>query len=107
MRYNVLLYGATGYSGGLIATEGKERGMSTRDGCNFQMILAARNGTEVRKVAEENRMEYRVFGLDDPGEVSRRLDDIDVVINAAGPFAFTAERLAKAALKAGCHYVDI
>jgi short subunit dehydrogenase-like uncharacterized protein len=81
--------------------------MSRRDGCNFQMILAARNGTEVRKVAEENRMDYRVFGLDDPDEVSRRLDDIDVVINAAGPFKFTAECLTKAALKAGCHYVDI
>jgi short subunit dehydrogenase-like uncharacterized protein len=107
MRYNVLLYGATGYSGGLIATEGKERGMSRRDSCNFQMILAARNRTALWKVAEENGMECRIFGLDDPDEVGEQLGDIDIVINAAGPFAFTAERLAKAAVKAGCHYVDI
>ena len=33
--------------------------------------------------------------------------DVDVVINAAGPFGRTAERLAKAALAARCHYVDI
>ena len=107
MSYNVLLYGATGYSGGLIATEGKERGMSKQDGGNFKMILAARNGTELRRVAEKNCMDYRVFGLDDRHEVRKRLDGIDVVLNAAGPFAFTAERLLNAALAMGCHYVDI
>ena len=54
-------------------------------------------------------MQYRCFGLDDRSEVYRQLEDldVDVVINAAGPFAWTAERLAKAALAASCHYVDI
>ena len=37
----------------------------------------------------------------------RALRDVDLLINAAGPFALTAERLAKDALDAGCHYVDI
>jgi len=52
-------------------------------------------------------MDYRVFGLDDSGEVVQRLAGVDVVLNAAGPFAFTAERLAGAAIRARCHYVDI
>ena len=37
----------------------------------------------------------------------RALRDVDVLINAAGPFAWTAERLAKDALDVNCHYVDI
>jgi short subunit dehydrogenase-like uncharacterized protein len=107
VAYNVLLYGATGFSGGLIAAEGRERGMSRSDGGEFRMVLAARNGAELRTVAKENDMEFRAFALDDPAEIHRRLDGVDVVINAAGPFAFTANALVKAALNVGCHYVDI
>lgn len=105
MSHNILLYGATGYSGRLIAAE-----MALRDeGApgKYQMILGARDADRLETLAEELGMEHRVFGLDDRSEVRRGLRDIDVVINAAGPFAWTAERLAKVALEVECHYVDI
>jgi short subunit dehydrogenase-like uncharacterized protein len=108
MTYNLLLYGATGYTGRLIAAEGQWMGMSRaepRGDC--RMILAARNGAAVSRVARERSMDYRVFSLDNPAAIRRNLDAIDVVINAAGPFKFTAVPLAQAALDAGCHYVDI
>src|SRR5208282_5571212 len=44
---NVLLYGATGFSGGLIAAVGKARGM-TKWGNDFRMTLAARDGAKLR-----------------------------------------------------------
>jgi short subunit dehydrogenase-like uncharacterized protein len=102
-RSNILLYGATGFSGGLIAAEGK----SKHGASDCRMILAARDGARLRAVAEKNAMDFRVFGLDDRSEVRKHLDGVAVVINAAGPFAFTAEPLAIAALESGCHYVDI
>ena len=103
----VLLYGATGYSGRLIAAEGRLRRMA--DGPDFRMILAARDHDNLSQVAKDNGMQCRCFGLDHPDEVLRQLEEleVDVVINAAGPFAWTAERLARAALAARCHYVDI
>jgi short subunit dehydrogenase-like uncharacterized protein len=108
MAYNILLYGATGYSGKLIAVEGKARFMSAQNGgSEYRMILAARDGAQLREIAKKNGMEYRIFGLDNRNEVKKGLESIDVVINAAGPFAFTAEPLAKAALDSRCHYVDI
>jgi short subunit dehydrogenase-like uncharacterized protein len=108
MTHNILLYGATGYSGRLVAAEGKAEGMSAENGQgNCRMILAARDGAQLRVVAKKNGMEFRVFGLDYRNEILDGLDGIDVVINAAGPFAFTAEPLAKAALEMPCHYVDI
>jgi short subunit dehydrogenase-like uncharacterized protein len=58
-------------------------------------------------VARERSMDFRVFSPDNPAAIRRNLDAIDVVINAAGPFKFTAVPLAQAALDAGCHYVDI
>jgi short subunit dehydrogenase-like uncharacterized protein len=108
MWHNILLYGATGYSGRLIAAEGRLTGMSyhaPQGDC--RMILAARSGPGLSRVAIENAMDFRVFSLRDPAAILAGLDGIDVVINAAGPFAFTAVPLAKAAIIAGCHYVDI
>src|SRR5262245_4023283 len=108
MSYTVLLYGATGYSGRLIAAEAARTGANDRsDVPGFRMVLAGRDGREVAKVAEELGMESRVFGIADRREVVRELADVDVVINAAGPFALTANHLAKGSLAAGCHYVDI
>jgi short subunit dehydrogenase-like uncharacterized protein len=107
MIYNVLLYGATGFSGGLIAAEAAARGMSKHGRDDCRMILAARDGARLHAIAKKNDMEFRVFELDDRDEVRKQLNGIEVVINAAGPFAFTAEPLAKAALEARCHYVDI
>ena len=80
MSYSILLYGATGFSGRLIAARGKNMPGDCR------LILAARDGSELRKVADQNNMEFRVFALDDHNEICNHIDDIDVIINAAGPF---------------------
>ena len=105
MVNNILLYGATGYSGRLIASEMKL--VSEAEPGAYRMILAGRDEAHVRKLAKELDMDYRVFGLDDRSAPARELRGQDVVINAAGPFAKTAERLAKVAVDGGCHYVDI
>lgn len=108
MTHTVLLYGATGFSGKRIVAEGHAAGMSRaapKGRC--RMVLAGRDGAAVAQLARHQAMDYRVFGLDDRVEIVRQLHGVDVVLNAAGPFALTADRLAKAALQAGCHYVDI
>jgi short subunit dehydrogenase-like uncharacterized protein len=108
MGYNILLYGATGFSGRLIAAEGKVMNMSgAQGGEEFRMILAARDLKNLRELAKKHSMPFRCFGLGNHALLKQHLEDIHVVINAAGPFAFTAERLARAALEVGCHYVDI
>lgn len=108
MTDTILLYGATGYSGRLIAAEAANPQTSGAPGLpDFRMILAGRDGREVSRLAGEYGMEARVFGLEDRQAVIDRLHDVQVVINAAGPFALTANHLAKAALAANCHYVDI
>ncbi len=108
MSHTILLYGATGFSGRLIAAEGRRMGMANRRGTpEPRMILAGRDGDALEELSEQCGMEYRVFGLDDRRDVRRGLRDVDVLVNAAGPFAWTAQRLVKDALDVGCHYVDI
>jgi short subunit dehydrogenase-like uncharacterized protein len=108
MSHTVLLYGATGFSGSLIAAEARRMGMAGLDGTpEPRMILAGRDGDALARLADEYGMESRVFGLHDDRDVRRGLRDVDVVINAAGPFADTAKPLLEAAIDVACHYVDI
>ncbi len=52
-------------------------------------------------------MPYRVLVLDDPTVLRSALAEVDLVLNAAGPFLHTAAPLAAACLDAGAHYLDI
>jgi short subunit dehydrogenase-like uncharacterized protein len=105
MNYTILLYGATGYSGRMIAAELSNETRKSDDG--VRVILAGRNGRALADLAHELGVDYRTFQLSTRDEVAAKLVDVDLVINAAGPFALTATRLAKAALAADCHYLDI
>src|SRR5215212_7398577 len=101
----ILLYGATGYSGRLIAERARDRWSSGMKG--FRLIVAGRSGAALSDLARPLDVEYRAFPLNDAHRIHAGLEDVWTVINAAGPFGLTAEPLAKAALRAGCHYVDI
>ena len=52
-----MIYGANGYTGRLTAREAVRRGM--------RPILAGRNEAEIRSLAKDLGLEYRVFGLDE------------------------------------------
>lgn len=94
---DILVYGASGYTGQLIATRARQAGID--------LVLAGRSATSVAEVAEDE--ETRVFTLDDPGEVRRGLADVQCVINAAGPFDRTVGPMLDACLKVGAHYLDV
>ncbi len=94
-----LIYGASGYSGSLIAREAVARGQ--------QPVLAGRNAAAVAALAGEMGLEYRAFALDDPGQVVEGIRDMQAVLHCAGPFAHTCRPMADACLQAGVHYLDI
>jgi short subunit dehydrogenase-like uncharacterized protein len=105
MRRNIMLYGATGYSGRLIA--GELARLVEADPSVYRVVLAGRDAERLKSLSAQFGMEYCVFGLQDASAMANALHGADVVVNAAGPCAWTAPKLAGAALKAGCHYVDI
>jgi short subunit dehydrogenase-like uncharacterized protein len=105
MSFRILLYGATGYSGRLIAAEGAAVGMG--GGSGSSMILAGRDNDALAQLGNDLNMDHRAFCLEDNDAVTKALVDVDVIVNAAGPFDRTAPKLAKGALLNGCHYVDI
>jgi short subunit dehydrogenase-like uncharacterized protein len=94
-----MLYGAAGYTGSLIATRAVE--------CGHHPVLVGRGAAAVTALAERLGLPHRVLDWDDPVALQAALGDVDLVLNAAGPFLHTAAPLARACLNARAHYLDI
>jgi short subunit dehydrogenase-like uncharacterized protein len=94
-----MLYGATGYTGRLIAQHALARG--------HRPVLAGRNGSEVAALAKQLGLAHRVFPVDEPVALMSELKGMDLVLNAGGPFLHTATPLAEACIAAGANYLDI
>lgn len=89
-----LIYGATGYTGNLIAREAARRGL--------RPILAGRSADRLESLARELGLEWRAFPLDRPD-----LSGCALVLHCAGPFIETSRPMVDACLEAGVHYLDI
>ncbi|MGM0564809.1 MAG: saccharopine dehydrogenase family protein [Pseudomonadota bacterium] len=99
MAKTLMVYGANGYTGELIAREAARRGLS--------LVIAGRSEVKLRPLAEELNCPLRCFNLEREDAVVEQLEGIDVLIHAAGPFSATAAPMMAACLKAGTHYTDI
>ena len=106
----LMIYGATGYTGRLVAAEAVEVGVWP--------VLAGRDARKLGALADSvgaaaggewpcPPLETRMFDLDDPARIAAALHDIDVVLHCAGPFSRTAPPMFEACLGTGTHYVDI
>jgi len=99
MSGKVLLYGATGYTGRLIAARLARQGV--------KVVVAGRDPERVRAMARSLAVEGRAFSLDLPRHIDAALADVDLVLHAAGPFLETAPAMMSACLRAGAHYLDL
>ncbi len=97
--YDLLIYGAYGYTGELIAQEAQKKGLS--------MLLAGRDAAKTQAIAQKMDCEYRAFALDDKEALQEALAQVKVVLHCAGPFALTAAPMMAACLEAKKHYLDI
>ncbi|HVK11886.1 MAG TPA: saccharopine dehydrogenase NADP-binding domain-containing protein [Gemmataceae bacterium] len=95
----LLIYGATGYTGALIARAAGGRALHP--------VLAGRTAGPLAALAGELALDHRVFGLEAPAAVAAGLRGVRTVLNCAGPFRHTAAPLADACLRAGVNYLDI
>jgi len=79
----ILIYGATGYTGGLVVAAARARGVP--------VVTGGRSGDVERR-----------FPVDAP-----ELHGVTAVLSCAGPFTRTAAPLARACMAAGVHYLDL
>ncbi|MFR9729503.1 saccharopine dehydrogenase family protein [Saccharopolyspora sp. MS10] len=94
-----MIYGATGYTGRLIAERAVDRGQ--------RPVLAGRDPAKVARVATPLGLPQRVFDLRDRAAAEAALADVELVAHCAGPFSATSAPMVSACLATGTHYLDI
>ncbi|MGE5224342.1 MAG: saccharopine dehydrogenase family protein [Omnitrophica WOR_2 bacterium] len=94
-----LLYGSTGYTGNLVASQAVQRGLHP--------ILAGRNAAKVEAQADQLGLDFRVLDLQDLAALERAVGETAAVLLCAGPFTVTSRPVLDACLKTGAHYLDV
>ncbi len=100
----VVLYGASGFSGRLVAEFLREY--------NVPFIAAGRSRVKIEEVLSRvpgiETADYEVAETGNSAEELVKLfSGAKVVCNTVGPFLYHGPRVVEASLKAGCHYLDI
>lgn len=99
MSQRFVIYGATGYTGKLIAEAAAAGAIAP--------LVAGRSEDKLRAVAEPLGLPYRAVSLDDPAGLDALLAEAEVVLHVAGPFSATSRPMADACLRTGTHYLDV
>jgi short subunit dehydrogenase-like uncharacterized protein len=94
----IAVYGATGHTGQFVVHEAQRRGLP--------VVAVGRNAARLDETFP-SAVTRRVAVLDEPASLEQAFAGCAVVINCAGPFLDTAAPVAQAALRAGCHYIDV
>jgi len=96
---DVLLFGATGYTGALTA-----EALSRRD---IDFVVAGRDPAKLEAVAARTgASDARRAEVGDIDGLVQALSDVKVMITTVGPFEQLGDTAAEAALRAGVHYLD-
>ena len=96
----VLIYGAYGFTGAGISKLASEYGITP--------VLAGRNESKLRPLAESLGYDYVVLSLENNHEnLVKVLKHFEIVLHIAGPYTFTGEPMLDAVVEAGTHYVDL
>ncbi|HEX2010957.1 MAG TPA: saccharopine dehydrogenase NADP-binding domain-containing protein, partial [Roseateles sp.] len=71
------------------------------------VVAVGRDAARLAEAFPSAAVTRRVALLDDPLSLEAAFAGCAMVINCAGPFLDTAAPVAQAALRAGCHYIDV
>lgn len=99
MNGRIMIYGATGYTGKLVAQEAKRQGLNP--------LLAGRSAAKLKAVAEPLGFEWRAVALEDSAALDAALSEVQAVLHIAGPFSQTSKPMLDACLRTKRHYLDI
>jgi short subunit dehydrogenase-like uncharacterized protein len=102
--FDVVIYGATGFTGRLVAEY-----LGSLDG-DLRWAMAARNSGKLRQVATElglGDVPQITADSSDPTSLEALVKRTRVVITTVGPYALHGTPLIEACAKHGTHYCDL
>ena len=99
-RGPIAVYGATGYTGRLVATELADAGAD--------FVVSGRSREKLDDLTKEINLDVpvQVASVGDDDSLRKLLADCSVVIGCAGPFVRLGEPVLRAAVETSTHYLD-
>jgi short subunit dehydrogenase-like uncharacterized protein len=95
----IAVYGATGFTGGLVARRLSEAGA--------ELLIAGRDPEKLEALSDElGGVPFHAASADDAVGLREMLEGCSVVVGCAGPFSLHGEALVAAAADTGTHYLD-
>jgi saccharopine dehydrogenase (NAD+, L-glutamate forming) len=106
-QYDVVLFGATGFTGGLTAEY-----LAANAGTGTRWALAGRNPQKLEDVrrrlgSEQAELPLLTADVSDPGSIREVAESAKVVITTVGPYIHYGEPTVAACAAAGTAYVDL
>lgn len=99
MEKTFIIYGAYGYTGELIVELAASKGLKP--------ILAGRSEAKLKPLADKHKMDYVVAALDNLNALDEAASKSCLILNCAGPFSRTFDKVVRYCLEKGLHYTDI
>ncbi len=97
--YEIIIYGAYGYTGTLITKTCQEAGL--------KVLLAGRNDSKLKLQGAATGYPFEVADINNHSMLTRLLKKASLVIHCAGPFQSTVKQMINACLETSTHYLDI
>ncbi|OBQ62219.1 saccharopine dehydrogenase NADP-binding domain-containing protein [Mesorhizobium loti] len=96
----IAVYGCYGLTGSLVVRELVTRG--------YEPVLCGRDADALSLLSRNlgSRNYTATAHIDDPSSLDRMLDNVDAVLNCAGPYSNTSLPIATAAIRNRVHYLD-
>lgn len=97
--YELVVYGAYGYTGKLITEVCKTKGIKA--------VLSGRSEEKLKALSAASGYPFMAVDVNDAKGLRALLSQAPVVLHCAGPFSQTARQMAEACLETATHYLDI
>ena len=97
--FELIIYGAYGYTGRLITEVCKTKGI--------RALISGRDEEKLKALSHSSGFPHLAADIDDATGLRSLLAQATVVLHCAGPFSLTARQMAEACLETYTHYLDI
>lgn len=107
-QYDVIVYGATGFTGQLVAEYIQQEHASNKD---FKWAMAGRNLDKLKSVASSLKVSSEIDLIVADGSDQTSIDEMvakaEVILTTVGPYQLYGETLVKSCCEQGKGYVDL
>ncbi|CAE7871206.1 SCCPDH, partial [Symbiodinium necroappetens] len=104
--YDLVIYGATGYSG-CLAVEHLDALLSLPSAASHRWAIAGRSEEKLQKMAARCQTRPKVIVANTRAEIEEMVEEAVVVLALAGPYLACGEQVLRACVEKGTHYIDI